>query len=187
MSCANCGRDNYRRSLSAACSRSTRLVSHSVEPYANTQNHGIHGAIISEHFMMITKFNKRKCLFKEIVKISELCFSKKQTWQAWKGSSIFSIFYSAAICCVIKIFRMHEHKVFCFIFINNSPLYLDSLLWGWNEVKIESANEVLWISRVAIMFNRVEMVRFRINLLWKLPKVFWDLKAFFSKYKISWS
>lgn len=59
-----------------------RLVSHSVEPYANTPNHGIHGAIISEHFMMITKFNKRKCLFKEIVKISELCFSKKQTWQA---------------------------------------------------------------------------------------------------------
>lgn len=68
--------------LSAECSRSTRLVSHSVEPYANTQNHEIHGAIISEHFMMITKFNKRKCLFKEIVKISELCFGKKQTWQA---------------------------------------------------------------------------------------------------------
>ena len=60
--------------------------------------------------MMITKFNKRKCLLKEIVKISELCFNKKQ--KTWEKSSIFNIFYSTAICCVIKNFNMHEHKVF---------------------------------------------------------------------------
>lgn len=59
--------------------------------------------------MMITKFNKSKCLFKEIVKIPELCFDEQERE---KKKVQFSAFFSTAICFVIKIFHMHEHKVF---------------------------------------------------------------------------
>lgn len=71
--------------------------------------------------MMITKFNKRKCLFKEIVKIPELCWRMRSTRKVQ-----FSAFFSAAICFVIKISRMHEHKVFVSLF----SIKLSTLLFG---------------------------------------------------------
>jgi hypothetical protein len=62
---------------------------------------------------MITKFNKSKCLFKEIVKIPELCFENESEWGKPAEKKVqFSAIFSTAICFVIKIFHMHEHKVF---------------------------------------------------------------------------
>jgi hypothetical protein len=51
--------------------------------------------------MMITNFNKRKCLFKEIVKIPELCC-------ATQGATVKRVQFRY----VIKFFRMHEFEVF---------------------------------------------------------------------------
>lgn len=67
--------------------------------------------------MMITEFNKRKCLFKEIVKfLSYVSTERRMNKRKRETSSIFSIF-STAICYVIKIFQMHEHKVFVSLYI----------------------------------------------------------------------
>lgn len=68
--------------------------------------------------MMITKFNKRKCLFKEIVKIPELCYCEVNETggcrrETSRGeSSIPSIFFLrlSTACFVIKISQMHAHN-----------------------------------------------------------------------------
>lgn len=74
--------------------------------------------------MMITEFNKRKCLFKEIVKfLSYVSTERRMNKRKRETSSIFSIF-STAICYVIKIFQMHEHKVFVSFYVHcQAPIY----------------------------------------------------------------
>lgn len=91
--------------------------------------------------MMITKFNKRKCLFKEIVNIPELWSSAR------RASSISSIFLTA-ICCVIKISRMHEHRS---RFVSNES---SSLTDVWSRTRAsQKRNERETLLCAAVLFK----------------------------------
>lgn len=62
--------------------------------------------------MMITKFNKSKCLFKEIVKIPELCFDEKERERERKKVQ-FSAFFPLQFVLLLKIFTcMHIKSLF---------------------------------------------------------------------------
>lgn len=57
--------------------------------------------------MMITKFNKSKCLFKEIVKIPELCFDEQERE---KEKVQFSAFFPLQFVSLLKFFTCMSIK-----------------------------------------------------------------------------
>lgn len=61
--------------------------------------------------MMITKFNKSKCLFKEIVKIPELCFEESERERKAEGKKVqFSAIFPLQFVLLLKFFTCMSIK-----------------------------------------------------------------------------